>query len=66
MSNNESLGAAKPTSVNSCALNRGEGLRKTNKAMDSKTRSGHPATGMNNLWKDVGQGLGGNVKGYGK
>jgi hypothetical protein len=65
--NNEGLGAIKPkTGDNACVLNRASGYKKTMAAMDSKTRSGHSATEMNNKWTSVpGSGFGGNVKGYG-
>lgn len=65
--NNESYGAIKPkVGDNACVLNRGSGYSKTMEAFKSKTRSGHPATEMNNDWKDPGTGLGGNVHGYSK
>jgi hypothetical protein len=65
--NNESKGAAKPkTGDNATVLNRASGYSQTGKAVDSKTRSPHSATGMNNDWKDsMGWGCGGNVVGYG-
>lgn len=65
--NNDAAGGIKPKSGdNACVLNRGSGFSKTGKAMGSKTRSGHPATSMNNKWKDAGWGTGGNVNGYSK
>jgi hypothetical protein len=64
--NNEGCGAIKPkTGDNAMVLNRGSGLRQTFRAFDSRTRSGHSATSMNNHWKHIGTGLGGNVVGYG-
>lgn len=67
MSNNEGVGAASPkVGDNAVVLNRAAGFKKTMSAMDSKTKSGHPATEMNNPWTSVpGSGTGGNVKGYG-
>ncbi len=65
--NNDGAGATKSKpDIWACAIERPAGWNKTQKAMNSKTRSGYPATSMNNLWKDVGMGLGGNVVGYSK
>lgn len=65
--NNDGAGATqKKPGTWDCALNRGVGFSKTETAMASKTRSRHTGTSMNNLWKSVGGGLGGNVNGYGK
>lgn len=66
-SNNATPGAIKAKEGdNAMVLNRASGFRKTMSAMDSKTRSGHSATDMNNKWTAVpGSGTGGNVKGYG-
>lgn len=64
--NNSNLGAATPTTVNAKALNRAAGFSSTMGACDSKTRSRHSATDVNNKWTKVpGSGTGGNVKGYG-
>lgn len=66
MKNNSSMGAATPTTVNSCALNRASGFKKTMGAMDSRTSSRHKGTGLHDKWTKLpGSGTGGNVKGYG-
>ena len=66
MKNNQSMGAATPTTLNACALNRASGYKKTMASCESKTRSSHKGTDMNNKWTSVpGSGTGGNVKGYG-
>lgn len=64
--NNSGVGPIQPKSgINHEAINREAGMRATMSAMDSKTRSPHKGTGMNDQWKDVpGEGTGGNVKGY--
>lgn len=65
MMNTASAGGAQAkTGVWACALDRHVGFTKTEKAMSSKTRSRHTGGSMNNKWKDVGGGLGGNVVGY--
>lgn len=46
-------GAQAKTGEQRTPLDRGKGMAETCGAMESKTRSGHPATSMNNLWKDV-------------
>ena len=59
-------GAQAKTGENRKALSRPAGYNSTNDALASKTRSGHPATATNNLWKDPSIGWGeDNVKGYG-
>lgn len=65
MSNSEGAGAAQAkTGDNKKAIDRSTGLSATCGAMESKTRSGHPATEVNNLWKDTqcGWGEGNNVR----
>jgi hypothetical protein len=51
-------GAQAKTGEQRTPLDRGAGMSKTIDAMGSKTRSGHPATQMNNLWKDPSLGYG--------
>ncbi len=65
MNNDGAGGTQKKPGIWDCAINRASGYNKTEKAMASKTRSRHTGTSMNNKWKDVGMGLGGNVNGYG-
>jgi hypothetical protein len=65
VSNNETPGPIQAkTGDNAKAIVRSTGLAATCSAMDSKTRSGHPATEVNNLWQDTpcGWGDGNNVK----
>lgn len=65
MSNSEGAGAAQAkTGDNRKAIDRAAGREATCGAMESKTRSGHPATKTNNLWKDTecGWGEGNNVR----
>ena len=65
--NNKGPGPIQPKSgINHEAINRGAGYSATMGGMDSKTRSPAQGTSMNNLYKSVpGEGLGGNVRGYG-
>jgi hypothetical protein len=51
-------GAQAKTGEQRTPLDRGKGMSTTIEAMGSKTRSGHPATAMNNLWKDPSLGYG--------
>ena len=51
-------GAQAKTGDNRKVLDRGSGLSSTIEAMGSKTRSGHPATDMNNKWLDPSLGYG--------
>jgi hypothetical protein len=63
--NNDSAGAAQAkTGENAKAIVRSSGMSATCSAMESKTRSGHPATEVNNKWQDTpcGWGEGNNVK----
>lgn len=63
--NNDSAGAAQAkTGDNVKAIVRSSGMAATCSAMESKTRSGHPATEVNNKWQDTtcGWGEGNNVK----
>lgn len=65
MSNSEGAGAAQAkTGDNRKAIDRAAGRSATCDAMGSKTRSGHPATDVNNKWKDTecGWGDGNNVR----
>jgi hypothetical protein len=65
MSNSDGAGAAQAkTGDNKKAIDRAAGRSATATAMDSKTRSGHPATQENNLWKDTpfGWGDGNNIR----
>ncbi len=66
---NQGIGAAQAkTGELALALNRGMGRDKTMsaEAFTTKTRSPHNAAGgPNYLYKDVGEGLGGEVIGYG-
>lgn len=64
MSNNEGAGASQAkTGDNAKAIVRSTGRAATCGAMESKTRSGHPATSVNNKWQDTpcGWGDGNNV-----
>ena len=65
--NNASPGPIQPrTGINHEATDRSAGYSATMGGMDSKTRSPHQGTSMNNLYKSVpGDGLGGSVRGYG-
>lgn len=51
-------GAQAKTGDNRKVLDRGAGMSSTIDAMGSKTRSGHPATAMNNKWQDPSLGYG--------
>jgi len=51
-------GAQAKTGLQRKPLDRGAGMASTCEAMESKTRSGHPATSMNNKWQDVSCGYG--------
>ena len=51
-------GAQAKTGDNRKVLDRGSGLSSTIEAMGSKTRSGHPATDVNNKWQDPSLGYG--------
>lgn len=66
-SNCEGAGAAQAKGgENRKALSRPAGYDATMKAMSSKTRSGHPATRVNNDYQEPMLGIGeDNVKGYG-
>ena len=67
MKNNAGPGPIQPKEgQNASVLNRATGYSNTMKACESKTRSRHKGTEMNNKWINVpGSGTGGNVKGYG-
>lgn len=59
MSNTEGAGAAQAkTGENKKALDRSSGMSATLEAMGSKTRSGHPATDVNNKWMEPSLGYG--------
>jgi len=54
MSNVDAAGAAQAkTGENREALDRAAGMSATKTACESKTRSGHPATAVNNKWQDT-------------
>lgn len=63
---NNSGGATQPKSGDAYTpLCRGKGFSETMSAMESKTRSGHPATSKHNQWESAGGSeTGGNVHGW--
>jgi hypothetical protein len=59
MNPTEGAGAANAkTGDNAKALDRSRGMSATCDAMESKTRSGHPATKTNNQWQSTSCGYG--------
>ena len=63
-SNNSGGGTESKTGKQYIPLCRSSQYSTTMGAMMSKTRSGYPATKMNNLWEGISEDQGGNILGY--
>ena len=63
-SNNSGGGTQSKSGTQYTPLCRNKQFTTTMGAMMSKTRSGHSATSMNNLWKGISEDQGGNIRGW--